>query len=294
MIALAGSVLLASLVGSPHCAGMCGGIAGFCAGAGEADRRGSAWGTASYHVSRMVSYAAVGAVAGAFGSVLDAGGALVGMQRLAAVLAGVAVAVVGVSLLFAAGGLDAGRVGLPPMVRRAVSGVHRAAAAMPPVRRGVVIGLATPLLPCGWLWAFALVAAGSGSAWWGMLVMLAFWAGTVPVLAALGVGIAALGGQHRRTLAALAGVAMVAVGVHTAGTRSTLAVPVAQRLAASEPTALDDAVPTVSVARPACCADGAWALREHDEAASPEPTEAFSAAPALPKVPACCAGGGQP
>jgi len=254
VIALAGSVLLASVIGSPHCAGMCGGIAGFCAGVGESDRRGSIAGTASYHVSRMVSYVALGGVAGAFGSVLDAGGALVGMQRLAAVLAGVAVAVVGVSLLFAAGGLDAGRVGLPAWIRRTVSGVHRAAAAMPPVRRGILIGLATPLLPCGWLWAFALVAAGTGSAWWGMLVMLAFWAGTVPVLAALGAGIAALGGRHRRGLAAVAGVAMVAVGVHTAGTRSTLAVPVAQHLAESEPSALGDAVPTESAARPACCA----------------------------------------
>lgn len=247
MIALAASVLLASVVGSPHCAGMCGGIAAFCGGVGECGGRRSAVATATYHAARAASYAAVGAFAGAFGSLLDAGGALVGLQHAAAIVAGVAVSLVGVALLLSAGGIQAGRAALPAWLRGAVSAVHRAAAAMPPVRRAVAIGLATPLLPCGWLWSFALVAAGTGSAAAGALVMVAFWAGTVPVLAALGAGIAALGVERRRLLAAFAGAAMVAVGVHTAGTRASLAGPVAERLAADA----DDPTP------PCCRVEGA-------------------------------------
>lgn len=251
MIALAGSVLLASLVGSPHCAGMCGGIAAFCGGVGESGGRSSAVASAIYHAARAASYAAVGAAAGAFGSLLDAGGTVVGLQRAAAMAAGMAVALVGISLLFAAGGLDAGRAGLPAWVRNALAAVHRAAASMPPMRRAAVIGLATPLLPCGWLWAFAVVAAGTGTPVAGAVVMLAFWAGTVPVLAALGAGIAALGGRRRRLLAALAGVAMVAVGVHTAAMRSTLAVPVANAVdCCGDGSAL---LRTVHDVRPACC-----------------------------------------
>lgn len=254
MIALAGSVFLASLVGSTHCAGMCGGIAAFCAGAGQASGRRSAVATAAYHASRGASYAAVGAAAGGFGHLLDAGGALVGLQRAAAVAAGLAVAIVGTALLCTAGGLDAGRTTLPRWLRDLVTGVHRAAAAMPPLRRAVAVGLATPLLPCGWLWAFALVAAGTGSVAWGASVMLAFWAGTVPVLALLGVGIASIGARRRRMLAAVAGAAMVAVGVHTAAMRAALAVPVAERLAQDSA-----GVPTVHAAleapaKPACCA----------------------------------------
>ncbi len=251
MIALAGSVFLASLVGSTHCAGMCGGIAAFCAGAGEASGRRSIAATVTYHAARAVSYAAVGAAAGGFGRLLDAGGTLVGLQRAAAVAAGVTVAIVGVALLFSAGGLEAGRASLPAWLRRLVTAVHRAAAAMPPVRRSALIGLATPLLPCGWLWAFALVAAGTGSVAWGAVAMLAFWAGTVPVLAALGVGIAALGARHRRALAAIAGVAMVAVGIHTAAMRASLAVPVAERLAA-EPIG-DPTVKASAPSPPPCC-----------------------------------------
>ena len=230
MIALAGSVLLASLVGSSHCAGMCGGIAAFCGGAGECGGRRSMMATGTYHVARAMSYVIVGLAAGGIGSLLDAGGALVGLQQMTAVVAGIAVALCGVALLLSASGVDAGRSSLPAWLQRAVSAVHRAAASMPPVRRAAVIGLATPLLPCGWLWAFALVAAGTGSALDGGVVMLAFWAGTVPILALLGAGIAALGHGQRRALAALAGVAMVAVGVHTAGMRAGRAVPIAQRL----------------------------------------------------------------
>jgi len=259
VIALAGSVFLASLVGSTHCAGMCGGIAAFCAGAGEASGRRSMAATAAYHGSRGASYAAVGAAAGAFGSLLDAGGSLVGMQRVASVAAGLAVAVVGVALLCSAGGLHAGRGSLPSWLRNLVTAVHRAAAAMPPVRRSLALGLATPLLPCGWLWAFALVAAGTGSAAWGMATMLAFWAGTVPVLAVVGVGIAAIGGSRRRLLAAVAGAAMVAVGIHTAAMRSALAVPVAERLAEeaaaqTSSAASSGAMRTEEAIRPACCA----------------------------------------
>lgn len=171
MIALATSVMLASVVGSPHCAGMCGGIAAFCGGAGECSGRRSVTATALYHASRGISYMAVGALAGGCGSLLDAGGALVGVQHVAAVGAGIAVALAGTALLLSAGGMHAGRSALPAWLRNAVSAVHRAAAAMPPVRRALVIGLATPLLPCGWLWSFALVAAGTGNVAWGALVI---------------------------------------------------------------------------------------------------------------------------
>ncbi len=250
MIALAGSVLLASLVGSPHCAGMCGGIAAFCGGVGECGGRRSLAASAGYHAARAASYVAVGALAGAFGQLLDAGGSLVGMQRIAAVAAGVTVALVGVALLLSAGGVAGGRLPLPAWAQRALAGVMRAAAAMPPVRRGVVVGLATPLLPCGWLWSFAAVAAGTGSVLQGAVVMAAFWAGTVPVLAALGAGIAALGGGQRRMLAALAGVAMIAVGIWTAAVRAPLAVPVARQVANTDVPANAGAMRDT---RPACC-----------------------------------------
>ncbi|MCE9619654.1 MAG: sulfite exporter TauE/SafE family protein [Planctomycetes bacterium] len=234
MIALLASVLVASLVGSSHCAGMCGGIAAFCGGAGECGGRRSLAASGVYHLSRLASYAIVGALAGAFGVLLNSGGALVGAQQIAAIAAGVAVALVGVGMLLQAGGIDSGRMPLPQWMKKLLGAVHQAAAAMRPIRRALVVGLATPLLPCGWLWAFAAVAAGTASIMGGLLVMIAFWVGTVPILTVVGVGIASLGGTQRRVMAAIAGAIMIAVGIYTAGIRAPMAPRVAQQLAQRE------------------------------------------------------------
>ena len=230
MIALLASVLFASLVGSAHCAGMCGGIAAFCGGVGQCSGRASSIASCVYHASRFTSYVFVGALAGAFGVLLNSGGALVGVQHIAAIAAGIAVALVGVGMLLQAVGFDSGRMPLPLWMKRSLGAIHKVAATMQPVRRSLVIGLATPLLPCGWLWAFAAVAAGAGHIIDGALVMAAFWLGTVPILALVGVGIASLGGKKRRILAAISGVFMIVVGVHTAGIRAPLAELVATRL----------------------------------------------------------------
>lgn len=249
MIALMTSVLIASLVGSAHCAGMCGGIAAFCGGAGECGSRTSIVASTVYHASRFVSYAIVGALAGAFGVLLNSGGALVGLQQIAAVAAGLAVALVGVSMLIRAGGIDSGRMPLPLWMKRLLSAVHRAAAMMRPTRRALVIGLATPLLPCGWLWTFAAVAAGTGSIVDGLCVMTMFWAGTVPILALVGAGIASLRGNRRRFLVAATGVLMITVGVYTAGSRAPLAALVAARLAETKA--------NISDVPPVCCQEKA-------------------------------------
>ncbi len=253
MITIALSVLGASVVGSPHCAGMCGGIAGCCSGAGCTSVRGAVVAGSAYHGARFVSYAAVGAIAGAFGSALEEGGALVGVQRVAAIAAGATVALIGLSMLLSAFGIGGRAWKLPGILQRMISAIHRAAATMAPLKRSIIIGLATPLLPCGWLWAFAAVAAGTASALEGAVVMAMFWLGTVPILVAVGSSIGALGASKRRALAGLAGLSLVAVGIYTASARADLSGLIAHRLseqAARTDGALQD--PTKLV--PACCA----------------------------------------
>lgn len=257
MTALVTTVLLASLVGSAHCAGMCGAIAAFCAGAGECAGRQSAIASMAYHGSRMVSYALVGLLAGGIGSLLDATGALVGLQQVAAVLGGATIAIVGCAVLMRASGIDVGCMQLPQWMKRSLAGTARIASRLPPVRRATLFGLATPLMPCGWLWSFAAVAAGTGDPLTGSAVMCAFWAGSVPMLAIFGAGIAALGGSRRRLLAALAGVAMIGAGIYTAGVRAQFAPQVAKRLAdrPGEMVSLEQLERISSVAPP-CCSDG--------------------------------------
>jgi sulfite exporter TauE/SafE len=76
-----------------------------------------------------------------------------------------------------------------------------------------VIGLLTGALPCGWLYGFAVTAAGTGSALAGALLMIVFWAGTLPVMVGLGVGVQALAAPLRRHLPTACALAMIAVGV---------------------------------------------------------------------------------
>ncbi len=215
---LALAVLIASLVGSPHCAGMCGGFVCFYAG-GAAGTTGRAtggavgWAHAAYNGGRLFSYVALGTLAGAAGAGLDAAGQLAGLSRLAAIVAGSLMVGWGVSRLAAIGGVRLPMPGGSAAARGALGGLLARARGRPPVVRAAATGLLTTLLPCGWLYAFVVTAAGTGSAAGGALVMLAFWAGTLPMMVAVGVGAHRLAGPLGRRLPAASAVFVVALGL---------------------------------------------------------------------------------
>jgi sulfite exporter TauE/SafE len=77
----------------------------------------------------------------------------------------------------------------------------------------------TGLLPCGWLWAFVVSAAGTASAWTGASVMTVFWLGTVPAMT----GVLTLGGpliaRVRRKLPVISACVLIALGVVTLAVR---------------------------------------------------------------------------
>jgi sulfite exporter TauE/SafE len=68
-------------------------------------------------------------------------------------------------------------------------------------------------LPCGFLYAFVAVAAGTGSAAGGLLVMAAFWTGTLPVMAGLGLIAQRALGPLRRRLPVITASILVVVGL---------------------------------------------------------------------------------
>jgi sulfite exporter TauE/SafE len=212
LIPLAASVLVASLVGSPHCAGMCGGFVCFYSGQDGARRLGP---HVAYHVGRWLSYVSLGALAGAIGVGLDRLGAAAGLQRAAAVLTGFALLVWGgVSLLRATGV----RLALPLRLERLgvpVAAAMRCVHAQPPLVRAGVLGLVTTLLPCGWLYLYVATAAGTGSPLAGATVMTAFWLGTVPVLAGLGVVAQRAIAPLNRRLPAITSAALIVAGLLT-------------------------------------------------------------------------------
>ena len=210
MTALALTVLGASLVGSLHCAGMCGGFVAFYTGAGG---RRQGLGHAAYNIGRLAAYATLGALAGALGAALDLASAPAGIQRGAAVLAGALIALWGTRTLLETAGVRMARLEPPAALRGAVARGVAAVAVEPPVTRALVIGLLTGLLPCGWLYAFIVTAAGTGDPLRGAGLMAVFWLGTLPVMAGLGVAVQALAGRFRRWVPAVCAVAMIVVGL---------------------------------------------------------------------------------
>lgn len=210
MIALATSVFVAALLGSAHCAGMCGGLACFVAGSG-----GSARSTLTYNGGRLVSYLALGVLGGAAGAGFDRAGALAGWSRPAALVAGTLMIAWGAATALQAFGLRVRAVTMPAVAREALAGSLRALSGRSPSERGLALGLLTPLLPCGWLYAFVATAAATGSPWRGAAVMGAFWAGTVPIMAALGAGLQRAFGPLRARLPVLTSVALIVIGLLT-------------------------------------------------------------------------------
>lgn len=211
---LLGAVLLASAAGSLHCVGMCGGLVAFVAGS-----RASA---ALYHTMRGLAYLALGAGAGAVGAAVDFGGAALGWSRIAMVVAGVTMLGFGFAALARARGNRLPKVPVPAGLRRAFARAHQAASVQGPLARAGLLGALTALLPCGWLYAFVLTAAGTGSPWSGVLVMLAFWAGTVPALLAVGFGVRLFATPLMRRAPTLTAWLLVAIGITTLSGRIDL------------------------------------------------------------------------
>lgn len=207
-------IFVASLLGSAHCAAMCGPFVAFYSGAAAEPGGRARWGAhVAYNAGRLSSYALLGAVAGSLGAGLDRAGRMAGVGRLAAVVAGMLMVAWGVSTILAVRGVRVPWLHAPPALQRQVSAALARFRAQGPVLRGAAMGLLTGFLPCGWLYAFVAAAGGTGSPLRGAAVMALFWAGTLPVLASLGLGLQRLAGPLRARLPIVTAAAVVAIGL---------------------------------------------------------------------------------
>lgn len=227
-----GAVLVASLVGSLHCAGMCGAFVAMAVGVGHDKPVSKTRLQASYHLGRLGVYSAIGAGFGLAGGAVDLGGRAVGLHRAAVLLAASTMIVVGLVTLLRLAGVRVPRAASPGFMQRAFVRAHGLASKLSPVKRSLVIGLMTGLLPCGWLYAFALVAAGTAHPLAGAFTMAAFWTGTLPVMVAVGTGVQALAGTLGRYVPGAMAVAIVTMGVLTALGRTGHMLPSHERAAA--------------------------------------------------------------
>lgn len=172
------AALAIGFLGSSHCIGMCGGIAGALGMAVPGQR--TAWGQlAGYSVGRVGSYTLMGALAGALGAA--ALPALTPLRLLAGFM------LVAMALYIA--GWWRGLVWLEKGGSHLWRYLQPLSAKLLPVRsapQALALGSIWGWLPCGLVYSALTFALAQGSSLRAALAMLAFGLGTVPAMFATG------------------------------------------------------------------------------------------------------------
>lgn len=192
------------LATSIHCAQMCGPLV---LSYSVASRPGPA-SHVFYNVGRILTYAALGAVAGAVGTAISA---ISGVAQTVVVVAG--------TLLIIAGVLTAGIIPNRQLVNIGGGGVSRVFTrrvapllGSPRARSKLYLGLLLGLLPCGMVYAALFQAMGTGTAAGGAVSMAAFGLGTAASLLPLGLFSSFFAARVGRWSTPIAAGAMVAMG----------------------------------------------------------------------------------
>lgn len=169
--------LTTGILGSLHCAGMCGPIVLNLPGSQKLDFD-LVLSRLFYHSGRIISYSALGLVAGVPGIWLKSPE---WQQRLSIFSGGILLLAVVVTLL--------GRKGKIPaawsnMITGSMSGLLKKSSWW----RWGALGALNGLLPCGLVYVALAGALASGSSWEGALYMSAFGVGTLPLMMVLSLG----------------------------------------------------------------------------------------------------------
>lgn len=208
------AIFLASLLGSLHCAGMCGAFVALAV-ADEDNWRRHLLRQSAYHGGRLISYLGLGIAAGLVGKLLDLGSALAGIGPVAAVLAGITILVFALIQLQHLLNVKFPSLAAPLWLNRLGQKAYKRAMNRPPLARAFLIGLCTTLLPCGLLYYAVTIAAGTASPAKSAAVMMVFWLGTVPMVAALGAGIGIILKPLEKSLPIITCLAMLVIGIFT-------------------------------------------------------------------------------
>lgn len=251
MDVLLGTVFIASLLGSLHCVGMCG---PFALLASNAPTRSSAMApTIAYSLGRLLSYSTVGFLFGLLGLVLNAGVSYSNWQQSATYVAGALMIVVGLIALIRCVGI---KLRLPrlflPVQKLLQTGFNKTKN-MSPLSRAATIGALSSLMPCGWLYTFAITAAGTGSPLWGTILMATFWAGTVPIMVALMLGFGQLGSRLQKHVPVIMALMVIAVGVFTIAFRAPVVISGNQYKIADDTNSLIQQVKNIDHGQLPCC-----------------------------------------
>jgi sulfite exporter TauE/SafE len=159
---------------------------------------------ALYNLGRVASYAIVGGLVGAIGSVFDFSNSGEAIIKL---IAGLFMVIMALNML-----------GIFPVLRYLQPRLPRGLAAKLDGKLGsagspLIVGLLNGLMPCGPLQAMQIYALGTGSALLGALSMLVFALGTVPLVFAFGAAGSMLGSKFGKKVIKVGAAFVLILGV---------------------------------------------------------------------------------
>lgn len=200
------SALLLGLMGSFHCAGMCGPIAIALPLHGNRLPQ-KIYGGVLYNLGRTLTYGVMGAVFGLLGQ----GVKMIGFQQKVSIIMG---AIMIISVFFPSifkNQYNANKswISLVGKLKSAIAGMF----AIRSFSSLFFIGLANGLLPCGLVYIAIAGAIGTGEVVYGSLYMLMFGLGTIPMMLSIAIAGNVLSVAIRKKINRLIPVLVVVVGV---------------------------------------------------------------------------------
>ena len=175
---------MAGLLGSGHCFGMCGGIAGSLGAVAGVGNRSLALPGLQFNLGRLFGYAIVGALAG---GILGAAGEIMALNSLGRwlrALTALMVLVISLRFLFDWRGLDVIERGGAGLWRRILPLAVRVSQRRDWLGR-IALGICWGFLPCGLVYTVLMTAASTGGIAAGSATMFAFGLGTLPAMLGL-------------------------------------------------------------------------------------------------------------
>jgi hypothetical protein len=196
-----------------HCVGMCGGIVIAYSSTkikAEWSKQVQAIAHLLYSFGRITTYMILGALFGLVGGVVTFDNLTSGIFLL---ITGFMMVLVGLSLL--------GKIKFLTMLEHSCSKsslyqkTFKSLLGSDSLFSFYLLGMLNGLLPCGFVYVFAITAASTGSAFWGAFVMFIFGLSTIPALFSLGFFIGLFKQSNLRDLfIKLASILVIAFGIY--------------------------------------------------------------------------------
>ena len=196
-----GALFVAGLLTSLHCAAMCGGINLAQSAASAQSGKKISVANIQYNAGRLISYALVGGIVGALGSVLRIS---TGVQAAIQIIAAAFMVLMSLNMLDLSV-LKGVIPTLPAGLRAKLLGKRNDSS--------LWIGLVSGLMPCGPLQAMQLYALSTGSWYMGALSMACFCLGTIPLMLSFGLVSGKLNKRFAKPMRIATGVLVMVMGM---------------------------------------------------------------------------------